>query len=46
MAAIPYSPTAHRASHFGTCLGGFAPNTSARYGSQTDTGAGSSSVML
>src|SRR6185369_9319496 len=46
IAATPYSPTANRASHLGTCLGGFAPSISARYGSHTATGAGSSSVML
>jgi hypothetical protein len=46
IAETPTSPAATRASQTGTCLGGFAPTTSATYGSHSDTGAGSSSTML
>ena len=42
----PTSPIAKRAIQAGTCRGGRAPRHSARYGSHSETGAGSSSTML
>src|SRR5262245_26848453 len=46
MKETPTSPTTSRPMNVGTRRGGFAPTAAAKYGSHSETGAGSSSTML